>query len=75
MIRDESFPRNPKAAIQNGFEMAETHFTKMCMSTLKNGVERSGSCAVSVMIIGDHCFVANVGDSRAIISLDGGRRV
>jgi protein phosphatase 2C family protein 2/3 len=32
------------------------------------------SCAVVVVIIDRNCYVANVGDSRAIMSLDHGRR-
>ena len=30
--------------------------------------DRSGSCACLVMVMGDQVFMANVGDSRAIIS-------
>ena len=36
------------------------------------GPERSGSCATVVMIIDDIIYVINVGDSRAIMSIDAG---
>lgn len=45
------------------------------MSGLRTCIEKSGSCSVSVLIVGDYCYIANVGDSRAILSLDGGRKV
>ena len=34
--------------------------------------EKSGSCACAVLIVDDHVYIANVGDSRAIMSLNGG---
>lgn len=37
-------------------------------------IEKSGSCAIVVLIVEDNCFVANVGDSRAIMSSDGGTK-
>jgi len=30
--------------------------------------DKSGSCAIVILIIGDTCFCANVGDSRALLS-------
>jgi protein phosphatase 2C family protein 2/3 len=38
-------------------------------------IERSGTCAIIVLIVGDICYVANVGDSRAIMSVDGGEKI
>ena len=37
--------------------------------------DRSGSCAIVILIVGDICYSANVGDSRAIISINGGQMV
>jgi serine/threonine protein phosphatase PrpC len=36
------------------------------------GPERSGSCANVVMIIDDMLYIINVGDSRAMMSIDAG---
>jgi protein phosphatase 2C family protein 2/3 len=36
-------------------------------------VDNSGSCAVVVLIVNDICYTANVGDSRVIMSANGGR--
>ena len=38
-------------------------------------IDRSGSCAIVVLIIDDMCYVANTGDSRAVMSGNGGRKV
>lgn len=38
-------------------------------------IDRSGSCAIIALIVGDTCYVANVGDSRAIMSVDGGEKI
>ena len=39
------------------------------------GVQRSGSCAIVVLIVGEDCYVANVGDSRAFMSIDHGKKI
>lgn len=38
-------------------------------------IDKSGSCAIIVLIIGDACFCANVGDSRAILSGQQGKKI
>ena len=59
--------------------MAEEKFLSMCQGRDDNGaqivVDRSGSCAIVILIVGEMCYSANVGDSRAIISINGGQMV
>jgi serine/threonine protein phosphatase PrpC len=38
-------------------------------------VERSGSCAIIVLIVGDIAYAANVGDSRAFMSTNEGQQI
>ena len=38
-------------------------------------IDKSGSCAIVILIIGDTCFCANVGDSRSLLSGQGGQKI
>ncbi|EGR34248.1 protein phosphatase 2C, putative [Ichthyophthirius multifiliis] len=75
VIKDQNFPYDPKMAIIQGFEQAEIQFLKNVENNIqKYGIfEKSGSCAVVALIVGEQCFIANVGDSRAILSTDQGK--
>lgn len=73
IVRDPDFPQNPVKAMQRGFEQAEKNFLDYAHteSNVENGnVQRSGSCAIVVLIVGEVAYVANVGDSRAFMSID-----
>ena len=54
MIRDSNFPNNPPQAIINGFASAESHFLQYAktINANKTAVEKSGSCALVVLIVG-----------------------
>lgn len=61
-----------------GFEQAEKSFLGFAHneSDQSNGaVQRSGSCAIVVLIVGEIAYIANVGDSRAFMSIDSGSRI
>ena len=70
IISDPSFPHNPETAIKRGFEETEQKFLSQSQCrTERKLLDKSGSCALIALIIGNTCYVANVGDSRAVISM------
>lgn len=74
IVKDPAFPSEPRVALQRGFQQAESEFLKSAHLESAGGeVQRSGSCAIVVLIVGDIAYVANTGDSRAIMCIDGGR--
>lgn len=79
VISNPNFPWNPKLALQGGFEEAERNFLNLAYKVNENNeieiLEKSGSCAIAILIVGDMCYIANVGDSRAIMSGESGDKI
>ena len=70
IINDKYFPSNPQKAIANGFIYAEKLFFKNY-----TGIDNSGSCAIVILVIENRVYIANVGDSRAILSAKNGTKI
>uniref|UniRef100_A0A3P8URW5 protein-serine/threonine phosphatase n=2 Tax=Cynoglossus semilaevis TaxID=244447 RepID=A0A3P8URW5_CYNSE len=54
-----------KTGIRTGFLRIDEHMRSF--SDLRNGMDRSGSTAVGVLLSPDHFFFINCGDSRAVL--------
>lgn len=74
IINQPNFPSHPNEALKAGFEEAETKFLIGVQQQTGN-YDQSGSCAIVLLIIKDACYVANVGDSRAVMSVEKGMRL
>ena len=74
ILRDKNFPNDPKLSLREGILKAEAEFFKRCIDEKGDLIEKSGSCALVMLVVNDICYVANVGDSRAILSKDGGQQ-
>jgi len=79
VISNSNFPWNPKLALEGGFREAESEFLSKSYKINENNeveiLEKAGSCAIVILIIGDMCFIANVGDSRAVMSGENGDKI
>ena len=73
--------------MRDGFAEAEAFFLEIVENAADEAMEEaretnhegfvdnSGSCAIVTLIVNDICYTANVGDSRAIMSANGGRNI
>ena len=59
------FPSDLEVALRLGCRAAESEYMKRNQVTVR---DRSGSCAVILLVTPSKVFCANVGDSRAILS-------
>ena len=74
IFKSPSFPNNLVKAIKEAFNKAEETFKSMAYDSTKNILlDKSGSCALIMLIINNYLFSINLGDSRAIYSYDTGK--
>ena len=67
------FPNSPLKSIEQGFKNCEKNYLKSIHNKTHNQYyDYSGSCAIIILIINDMCYIANLGDSRAIYSYNSG---
>jgi len=51
------FPKNPKQALIEGFKTAEREFLELAENQKDGQVDKSGSCALVVLIVGKTQFL------------------
>ena len=73
VIQQPCFPHDPKQALYDGCAIAEERFLKKADQEIS--YDKSGSCAIIVLIVDKECYIANVGDSRAILSSESGIKI
>ena len=70
---NEYFPENIKEAIKFGFQKAENDFLNNMAIKDDIIINNSGSCGLIFLLVNEKIYIANVGDSRCLISLNNGK--
>ena len=73
IFESDFFPLNPIKALEDGFNVCENKFMSLIHSD-NQFFDPSGSCAIVILIINDMCYIANLGDSRALYSCNDGKK-
>ena len=74
LFNSSFFPDAPINAIKEAFTKAEENFKGMVYDEKSNILlDKSGSCALVMLIINDILYSINLGDSRALYSYDTGK--
>ena len=74
ICNNDYFPENIPEAIKFGISKAEQEFiNNFALSENKEEIiDKSGSCAIIILIVDTNIYVANVGDSRCLLSMNDG---
>ena len=74
LFNSSFFPSDIPRAIRESFKKAEDNFRGMVYDPKSNILlDKSGSCALVMLIINNYLFAINLGDSRALYSYDSGK--
>ena len=76
IANDKNFPENISESIYSGFYKAEKEFLNNFAINKNTNIikDKSGSCALIMLLIDTKIYIANVGDSRCILSLNNGTK-
>ena len=75
LIDNKNFPFDIKTSLTESFEKAEEEFFKLKCSGDIEHCDKSGSCALVSILFDNKIYIANLGDSRAIMSMSSGTKV
>ena len=74
LMNSPFFPDEPLRAIKESFQKVESAFFKKAYDPInKILLDKSGSCALIMLIINNILYSINLGDSRALYSYDSGK--
>ena len=75
LIENKNFPFDIKISmIETCQKIEEDFFKQKCCDNLEES-DKSGSCALIAVIFDNKIYIANIGDSRAIMSMNGGVKI
>ena len=75
LTENANFPFDIKTSLTESFEKAEEEFFKLkCSGDIKQ-CDKSGSCALVSILFDNKIYIANLGDSRAIMSMNSGTKI
>jgi len=75
LTENKNFPFDIKLSMIEAFQKVEEAFFKEKCSENIEECEKSGSCALVAVFFDNKIYIANLGDSRAIMSVNGGTKV
>jgi len=76
IIKDKAFPNEPKKAIANAIAQADKYLLSKAYDKKSQVLKDSSGSSLNIaLVVDDQCFVANVGNSRCILSCGQGQSV
>ncbi len=75
LIKSKYFPEDIELSLKESVYKSENAFLSTAVSDNNELLSKSGSCALIVVIADSMCYIANVGDSRAILSVNKGKQI